>query len=120
MIHRDERDEEGGTATNSLKTTELITSQPFRRAGRFTGMKGMKRMGLLRKGSFGGISATVMTMKEQALSAIRELPENTDLLSIIRELSFLAGIEAASREIADGEGMDSTTAKQKLREWIGA
>jgi hypothetical protein len=61
-----------------------------------------------------------MTTKEQALSAISELPENTDLLSIIRELSFLAGIEEASREIRDGEGMDSNVAKKKLREWIGA
>ena len=61
-----------------------------------------------------------MTTKEQALSAISELPENTDLLSIIRELSFLAGIEEASREIRDGEGMDSNVAKKKLREWVGA
>ena len=61
-----------------------------------------------------------MTTKEQALTAISELPENTDLLSIIRELSFLAGIEEASREIRDGEGMDSNVAKKKLREWIGA
>lgn len=61
-----------------------------------------------------------MTTKEQALTAISELPENTDLLSIIRELSFLAGIEEASREIQDGKGMDSHAAKKKLREWIGA
>jgi len=61
-----------------------------------------------------------MTSKEQALTAISELPENTDLLSIIRELSFLAGIEEASREIRDGEGMDSSAARKKLREWIGA
>jgi len=66
------------------------------------------------------ISSEIMTTKEQALSAISELPENTDLLSIIRELSFLAGIEEASREIRDGEGMDSNVAKKKLREWIGA
>ena len=62
----------------------------------------------------------VMTTKEQALTAISELPDNTDLLSIIRELSFLAGIEEASREIRAGEGMGSHTAKKKLREWIGA
>jgi hypothetical protein len=61
-----------------------------------------------------------MTTKEQALTAISELPENTDLLSIIRELSFLAGIEEASHEIRDGKGMDSHAAKKKLREWIGA
>lgn len=61
-----------------------------------------------------------MTTKEQALTAISELPDNTDLLSIIRELSYLAGIEEASREIRAGEGMDSHAAKKKLREWIGA
>jgi hypothetical protein len=60
-----------------------------------------------------------MTTKEQALTAINELPANADLLSIIRELSFLAGIEEASREIRDGEGLDSQATKKKLREWIG-
>ena len=61
-----------------------------------------------------------MTIKEQAMTAIQVLPENADLISIIRELSFLAGIEEASREISNGEGMDATSAKKKLREWIGA
>jgi len=61
-----------------------------------------------------------MTMKEKAMTAIQVLPENADLISIIRELSFLAGVEEASREIRDGEGMDSASAKKKLREWVGA
>ena len=61
-----------------------------------------------------------MTIKEQAMTAIQVLPENADLISIIRELSFLAGVEEASREINNGEGMDATSAKKKLKEWIGA
>lgn len=61
-----------------------------------------------------------MITKEQAITAIRVLPENADLISIIRELSFLAGVEEAAREISNGEGMDATSAKSKLREWVGA
>ena len=61
----------------------------------------------------------LMTIKEQALTALRELPENADLISIIRELSFLAGVEEASCEIRDGKGMDAASAKKKLREWVG-
>lgn len=59
-----------------------------------------------------------MTIRDRAISAIRELPEDTDILGIIRELSFIAGVEEASSEIAQGQGIDSTAAKKKLREWV--
>lgn len=59
-----------------------------------------------------------MTARDKALKAIRELPEDADIQSIMRELSFLAGLEQASEEVGRGEGMDSTLAKQQLREWI--
>jgi hypothetical protein len=69
------------------------------------------RQSLLAEAPFRSYIYLAMTTKEQALTAISELPENTDLLSIIRELSFLAGIEEASREISKGEGMDSSLVK---------
>ena len=59
-----------------------------------------------------------MTVRDRAIKAIKELPEDTDIQSIMRELSFLAGVEQASAEISRGEGMDSAAAKKKLREWI--
>ncbi len=59
-----------------------------------------------------------MTVRDKALNVIRELPEDADIQSIMRELSFLVGLEQASEEVGRGEGMDSTLAKQRLREWI--
>jgi hypothetical protein len=59
-----------------------------------------------------------MTAKEQAIDAIRELPQDVDLTGIIRELALMAGTDAAREEIERGEGMDSVAAKEKLREWI--
>ncbi len=60
-----------------------------------------------------------MTTRDLALKAIRDLPEDSDIVDIIRELSFLAGVEQARDEIKRGEGMTSAQAKAKLREWIG-
>jgi hypothetical protein len=48
-----------------------------------------------------------MTVRDKALNVIRELPEDADIQSIMRELSFLAGLEQASEEIGRGEGIDS-------------
>jgi hypothetical protein len=59
-----------------------------------------------------------MTVREKAIQAIQELPEDTNFTQIIRELSFLAGTEQAREEIRRGEGMNSTEAKNTLREWI--
>ena len=59
-----------------------------------------------------------MTVRDKALNVIRELLEDADIQSIMRELSFLVGLEQASEEVGRGEGMDSTLAKQRLREWI--
>jgi hypothetical protein len=59
-----------------------------------------------------------MTVRDRAINAISELPENADIQSIMRELAFLAGIEQASLEVSRGAGMDADTAKKKLREWI--
>jgi hypothetical protein len=59
-----------------------------------------------------------MSTKERAIAAIESLPEDSDMADILREIAFITGIDAAREEIARGEGMDSTEAKEKLREWI--
>jgi hypothetical protein len=59
-----------------------------------------------------------MTTRDRAIEAIRELPENADILQIMRELSFIAGTDSAIAEIERGEGLTSIQAKEKLREWI--
>ncbi|MFQ3169291.1 MAG: putative transcriptional regulator [Limisphaerales bacterium] len=59
-----------------------------------------------------------MTTRDKAVSAIQDLPENADYHQIMRELSFLAGIDDARAEVKRGEAMTSSEAKEKLREWI--
>lgn len=59
-----------------------------------------------------------MTIRDRAISAIQDLPADADYQRIIRELSFLAGINDAREEVANGEAMPSREAKEKLREWI--
>ncbi len=59
-----------------------------------------------------------MTTRDQAIRVIQELPEDSGLDQIIREISFLSGIETAKGEIARGQGMDAAEAKAQLREWV--
>lgn len=59
-----------------------------------------------------------MTIREQAIKALADLPEEAGVEQMIRELSFLAGVEEARQELANGEGMNANEAKAKLREWI--
>ena len=59
-----------------------------------------------------------MTIREQAIKALADLPEEAGVEQMIRELSFLAGVEEARQELAYGEGMNANEAKAKLREWI--
>lgn len=59
-----------------------------------------------------------MSVRERAISAIQDLPEDAGIVEIMRELSFLAGIDEAVDEIDRGLGVDAGAAKQKLREWI--
>ena len=59
-----------------------------------------------------------MTTRDQAIRAIQSLPEDSGLDQIIREISFLGGVETAREEIARGEGMDASEAKARLREWV--
>jgi hypothetical protein len=57
-----------------------------------------------------------MSERDQALEAIRELPEDAGYPQIIRELAFMAGVADAREEIQRGEGLDADEAKRRLRE----
>lgn len=59
-----------------------------------------------------------MSVKDRAIKAIEILPENTSMIDIVRELSFITGIEEAREEIARGEGMNADQAKEALRECL--
>lgn len=60
----------------------------------------------------------VMSNKEQAILAIEKLPEPTSMTDILRELSFLAGVERARAEIESGQGLDAEEAKRLLRKCL--
>lgn len=59
-----------------------------------------------------------MSNKQLALKAIQDLPEDTDFNQIMREIAFITGIEEAREEIDEGKGMNSSEAKQFLKECI--
>lgn len=60
----------------------------------------------------------VMGIKQQAIAAINSLPDDIEMVDLVRELAFITGIEGAREELRRGEGMKPTEAKAKLREWI--
>jgi len=59
-----------------------------------------------------------MSTKERAIAAIDSLPNDSDMVDILREIAFITGIDEARRELSREEGMTATEAKAKLREWI--
>tara|TARA_R110002124_G_scaffold77555_2_gene207778 strand:- start:145 stop:354 length:210 start_codon:yes stop_codon:yes gene_type:complete len=64
------------------------------------------------------VTITTMSTKEKAIAAINQLPDDSDMADIFREIAFITGTDQAREEIARGEGMDATEAKAQLREWI--
>jgi len=59
-----------------------------------------------------------MSTKERAIAAIDQLPDDSDMADILREIAFITGTDQAREESARGEGFDATEAKAQLREWI--
>ena len=53
-----------------------------------------------------------MTLKDRTIEAIRDLPEDADIQQVMREIAFIAGIDQASRELDQGQGMTADEAKE--------
>lgn len=60
-----------------------------------------------------------MNIRDRAIEAIRELPDTADIQQVIREVAFIAGIEAAVDEVDRGQGMTADEAKLRLKESLG-
>ena len=58
-----------------------------------------------------------MTLKEQAIEAIRSLPEDADFEAIIRELEFVAGVQKGLEELDRGESVPISTLQSDLEKW---
>ena len=59
-----------------------------------------------------------MSVRDQAIEAIRQLPESADVQQVMREVAFLAGIEQALEECDRGETMTSSEAKERLKKCL--
>jgi hypothetical protein len=58
-----------------------------------------------------------MSSKEQALQAIRDLPEDVTMEGIEERIQFLAAIEKARQEVKRSEVVTHKEVQQLLREW---
>jgi hypothetical protein len=59
-----------------------------------------------------------MNIRDRAIEAIRELPDTADIEQVIREIAFIAGIEAAGEELDLGQGMTVDEAKLHLQQCL--
>ncbi len=52
------------------------------------------------------------------MAAIENLPDDSEVDVILREIAYIAGIEEAREEMARGEGLNSSEAKARLRKLV--
>jgi predicted transcriptional regulator len=58
-----------------------------------------------------------MSDKEMVLDLVHNLPEDTTLEQIHRELAFLAGLREAERQADRGELIDHERIREELQTW---
>jgi len=58
-----------------------------------------------------------MTMKQQAIHAIEELPEDATWEDIQDRIHFVAGVRKAIRELDEGQGIPHDQIKQEIAAW---
>ncbi len=61
----------------------------------------------------------LMSMKEQALEAIENLPSDADYIAIIEEIQILAALEQAAEQSRDGKTVSHEDVKADLQSWAG-
>lgn len=61
----------------------------------------------------------VMSVKEQALHSIQQLPENVTWDEIEERVRMLAAIQRGEDAIAAGKIVPHEEVKKRLRQWIG-
>ena len=59
-----------------------------------------------------------MLVKKQVLKTIEEMPDEFSAEDAIEKLIVLNKIEKARKEIGDGKGLTTASAKKKLRQWL--
>lgn len=59
-----------------------------------------------------------MSVKEEVIKIIQELPENVTIEDIMNKLYVRAKIEAGLKELDEGKGIPHEEAVEKISEWL--
>jgi predicted transcriptional regulator len=59
-----------------------------------------------------------MSVKEQVLQAIHQLPDDIDYRDVADEIAFLAAVREAERDIAEGRLVTNEQMKARIAEWV--
>jgi hypothetical protein len=59
-----------------------------------------------------------MTIKEEIIRLIRDLPDNVTIDDIINELYVRAKIEAGIKQLDKGQGIEHKAVKEKFGKWL--
>jgi len=58
-----------------------------------------------------------MNVKDQAIAAIRRLPDDADIRDIEEEIALLHAIQEAEEDIASGNLVDNSDMRSRIQEW---
>jgi predicted transcriptional regulator len=61
-----------------------------------------------------------MTVKEIAISTIKQLPEDASWEDIQERINFAAGVRKGLRELDEGKGIPHERVKEEFREWLSS
>lgn len=59
-----------------------------------------------------------MTLKEEVIKLIQELPDNTTIEDIMYKLYVRAKIEAGIKELDEGKGIPHNETMEKISKWL--
>jgi predicted transcriptional regulator len=57
-------------------------------------------------------------LKEQAIKAIRKLPDTATVDDIIYQVYFIAQVEAGMNDVREGRVVSHEEAKKRMRKWL--
>ena len=60
-----------------------------------------------------------MSVKEQVLQAINQLPDDIDYRDVTDEIAFLSAMREAERDIEQGRLVTNEQMKARIAEWTG-
>jgi len=65
-----------------------------------------------------GLRRTSIIHKERIQQVVAALPEEVDVDALVEKLYLLSKLEAAEKQLADGQGISHEDAKKRLAPWL--